>query len=77
MINEPALIWMLSPDLAPMAAVAVPYMSLVPPAVESQMLKPITVAAAAVAVATVIAVLLVIDPCGELAGAILTVTRVL
>lgn len=68
---------MLSPDLAPITAVAVPNINRVPPAVESHILKPITVAFAAVAVATVIAVLLVIEPCGEFAAAILTVTRVL
>ncbi len=77
MINDPALIWMLSPDFAPIAAVAVPYINRVPPTVEFQILNPTTVAAAAVAVATVIAVLLVIEPCGEFAAAILTVTRVL
>ena len=75
--NAPAAMLMLSPDLAPIAAVAVPYTNRVPPTVESHMLNPNTLAGAAVAVANVMTTVLLIDPAGDAAAAILTDTRVL
>ena len=75
--NAPAAMLMLSADLAPIAAVAVPYANRVPPTVESHMLNPNTLAGAAVAVANVMTTVLLIDPAGDAAAPILTDTRVL
>ena len=60
-----------------MAAVQVPYINRVPPAPESQMLKPSAVAPpTAMQVTVPMLVLLVTEPCGELAPAMRTDMRV-
>lgn len=65
---------MLSADLHPMFAVAVPYINRVPAADASHRFHP-TAVAAAVAVAVDALVASVADSCGELAGANIALTR--